>query len=124
MAVLEAQIRASISNATSMFAAAPPTVPPAVAAGVAAASAGPAANGNGAVSSLPKKAQDHTLRCVRAVMSHLFSRPWAKSVSGRQHLCSGIGSGIGSGPGSASAVLRLFWAAAVAEPDGLFCRWR
>jgi len=66
MAVLEAQIRASISNANnSMFATAPPTVPPAVAAGVAAASA----NGiGGAVTpAVTKKAKDHTLRCVTRV---------------------------------------------------------
>lgn len=61
MALLEAQIRASISSATSMFATAPPTVPPAVAAGVAAAGGGTSAV-NGGVPSLPKKAQDHTLR--------------------------------------------------------------
>ena len=63
MAALEAQIRASISSATSMFSAAPPTVPPAVAAGVAAAAAN--GGGNGTTSVLPKKAKDHTLRCVR-----------------------------------------------------------
>lgn len=52
MAVLEAQIRASISNANSMFAAAPAPPPAAVT-----ADDGPM---NG--SSVPKKAQDHTLR--------------------------------------------------------------
>lgn len=57
MAMLEAQIRASISNVNSMFAAGPPKVPPAVAAGVAAAN-------DGTASALPKKAKDHTLRYV------------------------------------------------------------
>ena len=56
MAVLEAQIRASISNANSLFAAAPAPAP----APPATADEGP---NNGF--SVPKKAQDHTLRYFR-----------------------------------------------------------